>query len=45
VILGEEVWGGYSPGFVFGVTCTPMLRTLWSISLHTASAILPFVRK
>lgn len=28
VILGEEVWLGYSPGCVLGVTCTPLL--LWS---------------
>ena len=26
VILGEEVWVWYSPGCVFGVTCTPWLR-------------------
>ena len=25
VILGEEVWVGYSPEYVFGVTCTPLL--------------------
>lgn len=28
VILGEELWVGYSPGCVLGVTCTPLL--LWS---------------
>lgn len=25
VTLGEEVWVRYSPGCVFGVTCTPLL--------------------